>query len=50
MAGSIQRILARWQVSGTRILTRIALNEEAANRFRDAARRIGESLPTGIKD
>ncbi|MBL0001074.1 MAG: hypothetical protein IPO97_08725, partial [Sphingomonadales bacterium] len=30
-------------------LTRIAPNEEVANRFRDAARRIGESLLTGIK-
>jgi hemoglobin len=40
---------ARWQSVWDATLTRIAPNEEVANRFRDAARRIGESLLTGIK-
>ena len=39
---------ARWQSLWDVTLTRIAPNEEVANRFRDAARRIGESLLTGI--
>ena len=40
---------ARWQSLWDVTLTRIAPNEEVANRFRDAARRIGESLLTGIQ-
>lgn len=40
---------ARWQSVWDTTLTRIAPNEEVANRFRDAARRIGESLLTGIQ-
>ena len=39
----------RWQSLWDVTLTRIAPNEEVANRFRDAARRIGESLLTGIQ-
>ncbi len=38
----------RWQAVWDATLTRIAPNEEVANRFREAARRIGESLLTGI--
>ena len=38
----------RWQAVWDATLIRIAPNEEVANRFREAARRIGESLLTGI--
>jgi hemoglobin len=40
---------ARWQSLWDVTLTQIAPNEQVANRFRDAARRIGESLLTGIQ-
>ena len=39
---------AQWQAVWDATLTRIAPNEQVANRFREAARRIGESLLTGI--
>jgi hemoglobin len=40
---------ARWQTLWDVTLSRIAPSTEVANRFRDAARRIGESLLTGIQ-
>ena len=40
---------SRWQSLWDVTLTQIAPNEQVANRFRDAARRIGESLLTGIQ-
>ena len=40
---------ARWQSLWDVTLTKIAANEQVANRFRDAAQRIGESLLTGIQ-
>lgn len=40
---------ARWQSLWNATLTEIAPNEQVANRFRDAAQRIGESLLTGIQ-
>ena len=39
----------RWQAVWDATLTRIAPNEQVADRFRGAARRIGESLLTGIQ-
>lgn len=40
---------ARWQMLWDQTLTRITPNSGVADRFRDAARRIGESLLTGIE-
>jgi hemoglobin len=40
---------ARWQSLWDATLTQIAPNKQVANRFRDAAQRIGESLLTGIQ-
>jgi hemoglobin len=40
---------ARWQAVWDATLTRIAPNAHVADRFRDAAQRIGESLLTGIQ-
>jgi hemoglobin len=39
----------RWQSVWDATLTRIAPDAQVANRFRDAAQRIGESLLTGIQ-
>jgi len=40
---------ARWQSLWDATLTQIAPNKQVADRFRDAAQRIGESLLTGIQ-
>jgi len=40
---------ARWQSLWDQTLARIAPNAAVADRFREAALRIGESLLTGIK-
>lgn len=40
---------SQWQSLWDATLTQIAPSKEVANRFRDAARRIGESLLTGIQ-